>query len=96
MTHNEHWELNYHDIMAFMLREKRRPSKYNLEEHQMYNWLKYQKKCLIQGRLSPQRTEMFKKLLELLGQYQRKNQYAYLTPPSSGNNYCGDLFGNDI
>ena len=50
----------------------------------MHNWLKYQKKCLAQGQLSPQRSEMFKKLLELLEQYQRKNQYAYVNgAPSS-------------
>lgn len=84
MTHDELWEQNYRHIMAFMMNEKRRPSKYNPEERQMHNWLKYQKKCLAQGQLSPQRSEMFKKLLKLLEQYQRKNQYAYVNgAPSS-------------
>ena len=94
MTHDEHWEQNYRNIMAFMMNEKRRPSKYNSEEHQMHNWLKYQRRCLSQGRLSPRRIEMFQKLQELLGEYQRKNQYAYLNPLSSGDNYRGGLFGN--
>ena len=92
MTHDEHWEQNFQNIVAFMTNEKRRPSKYNPEEHQMLNWLKYQKKCLAQGKLTPQRAEKFLKLQKLSDLYLRKNQYVYCTPPSSAEVFCGDLF----
>lgn len=77
MTHDDLWELNYLDILDFMTEQKRRPSKHRLEEHQMLNWIKYQKKRLAQGRMKPERIERFNHLLAVASQYLRKNQYAY-------------------
>ncbi|MBR1520685.1 MAG: hypothetical protein IJ635_05550 [Bacteroidaceae bacterium] len=77
MTHDDLWELNYLDILDFMTEQKRRPSKHRLEEHQMLNWIKYQKKRLAQGRMKPERIERFNHLLAIASQYLRKNQYAY-------------------
>lgn len=92
MTQDELWELNYLDIMTFMKEQKKRPSKHRLEEHQMLNWLKYQKKRLAQGKLKPQRIERFKHLLEVADHYLRKNQYAYTKDSDDG--FCGNLFGS--
>jgi hypothetical protein len=55
MTQEEHWDMHYNHIMAFMKEEKRRPSKHHLEEHQMLNWIKYQKKQLAKGKMNPLR-----------------------------------------
>lgn len=92
MTQEEHWDMHYNHIMAFMKEEKRRPSKHHLEEHQMLNWIKYQKKQLAKGKMNPLRAERFIQLLETAEQYQRKNQYAYTS--TLGDNYCSDFFSS--
>lgn len=92
MTQDDLWELNYLDIMDFMTEQKRRPSKHRLEEHQMLNWLKYQKKRMAQGLLKPNRIERFNRLLIVAEQYLRKNQYAYKRVQPSPDEFCGDLF----
>lgn len=93
MTQEEHWDTHYNHIMTFMAKEKRRPSKHRLEEHQMLNWIKYQKKQLAKGKMNPLRAERFMQLLETAEQYQRKNQYAYTS--TLDDNYCGDFFSSD-
>ena len=80
MKQDHIWERNYLDILNFMNENKRRPSKHNLEEHQMLNWLKYQKKRFVQGKMKPERADRFHQLLDLAEQYLRKNQYAYTHP----------------
>lgn len=92
MTQDELWEQNYRTFIDFMTTQKRRPSKHRLEEHQMLNWLKYQKKSLAQGKLKPERIEKFLKLLEIAGLYLRKNQYAYASQEDAGNGFYDDLF----
>lgn len=94
MKQDELWELNYLDIMDFMSGQKRRPSRHRLEEHQMLNWLKYQKKRLAQGKMKPERIDRFQKLLTIAAQYLRKNQYAYTHPRCTNNDFCGDLFND--
>lgn len=90
MTHDELWNCNYLDILDFMSEQKKRPSKHRLEEHQMLNWLKYQKKRYVQGQMKPDRIDRFKHLLEVADHYLRKNQYAYIDEPDDG--FCGDFF----
>ncbi|MBR1491839.1 MAG: hypothetical protein IJ610_03705 [Bacteroidaceae bacterium] len=92
MTQDELWEQNYRTFIDFMTTQNRRPSKHRLEEHQMLNWLKYQKKSLAQGKLKPERIEKFLKLLEIAGLYLRKNQYAYASQEDAGNGFYDDLF----
>jgi hypothetical protein len=41
----------------------------------MLNWLKQQRKLHNAGKLKPERVERFRKLLELVELYKRKNQY---------------------
>ena len=50
-------------------------SKHRIEEHNMLNWLKANRKALNAGKLKAERVEKFRKLLELTEQYRRKNQY---------------------
>lgn len=41
----------------------------------MLNWVKANRKQLNAGKMKPERVETFKKLLGLIEQYKRKNQY---------------------
>jgi hypothetical protein len=75
MTQEERWIVRYNEVMKFIEDNKRRPSKYNLEERNAWNWLRHTQKQLGAGELKPERVEMFKKLLELAEQYKRVNQW---------------------
>ena len=76
MTQDERWQKRYNEVKEFIEREHRNPSKYRLEEHDMLNWLKANRKALNAGTLKEERVEKFRKLLELTEQYKRKNQYV--------------------
>ena len=66
----------YEGVKAFILRNKRNPSKYDDEERGQYlNWVKHNKKLYKAGELKPERVELFEKLLELSERYKHKNQY---------------------
>lgn len=76
MTQEEIWITRYNEIVAFIEREHRNPSKYYPEERGKYcNWLKHNKKLLNAGTMKPERVEAFRKLLEMMEQYKRKNQW---------------------
>ena len=76
MDQETRWLTRYNEVVAFIEREHRNPSKYKLEEHDMLNWLKANRKALNAGKLKPNRVEMFNKLLALCEVYERKNQYV--------------------
>ena len=61
--------------MNFIETNKRNPSKHRIEEHDMLNWLKANRKVMNAGKMKPERVERFRKLLELMEEYKRKNQY---------------------
>ena len=75
MTQDERWLARYKEVVDFIKKNKRNPSKYNLEHRDMYNWLKANRKKLNSGELKEERVKKFRKLLELTEQYKRKNQY---------------------
>ena len=75
MTQDERWLARYNEVVTFIETNKRRPSKYNIEERNAWNWLRHTQKQLGAGELKPERVEMFKKLLEMAEQYRRVNQY---------------------
>ena len=75
MTQDERWNLRYEEVMAFIESNHRNPSKHRIEEHDMLNWVKANRKALNSGRLKLERVEAFKRLLEMSEQYRRKNQY---------------------
>ena len=75
MTQDERWNKRYQDVMAFIESNHRNPSKHRIEEHDMLNWLKANRKALNAGKMKAERVEPFMKLLELSEQYRRKNQY---------------------
>ena len=65
----------YNEVKEFIEREHRNPSKHRIEEHDMLNWLKANRKVLNAGKMKPERLEMFRRLLSLMEEYKRKNQY---------------------
>lgn len=75
MTQDERWNIRYEEVKRFIETNKRNPSKYNLEEHDMLNWLKANRKVLNAGRLKEERVEAFKRLLEMMELCKRKNQW---------------------
>jgi hypothetical protein len=76
MTQDERWITRYNEVKVFIETNKRNPSKYRLEEHDMLNWLKANRKKLNADGLKPERVEKFKELLALTEVYRRKNQYV--------------------
>ncbi len=61
--------------MAFVESNHRNPSKYRLEEHDMLNWLKANRKALNAGKMKEERVEKFRELMELCNRYKRVNQW---------------------
>jgi hypothetical protein len=41
----------------------------------MLNWVKANRKVLNAGKMRPERLEAFKRLMEIMEQYRRKNQW---------------------
>lgn len=76
MTQDERWHKRYDEVMEFITSNHRNPSKYNLEEHDMLNWLKANRKRMNAGELKPDRVSMFKNLLSLVEENKRKNQWV--------------------
>ena len=75
MTQEERWNLRYQEAMAFIETNHRNPSKHRIEEHDMLNWMKANRKALNAGRLKADRVKAFLRLLEKMKQYRRKNQW---------------------
>lgn len=75
MTQEERWLKQYEEVTQFVETNKRNPSKHRIEEHDMLNWLKANRNALNAGKMKLERVEKFRKLLEMMEQYRRKNQY---------------------
>ena len=75
MDQETKWYTRYSEVVGFINTNHRNPSKHRIEEHDMLNWLKANRKAMNAGKLKPNRVEMFKKLLALCEEYKRKNQY---------------------
>ena len=75
MTQDERWLARYNELKTFIETNKRNPSKHRMEEHDMLNWLKANRKLLNAGKVKPERIKLFEELLTLIEQYKRVNQY---------------------
>ena len=75
MTQEERWLTKYNEVMEFLEENHRNPSKHRIEEHDMLNWCKANRKALNAGKMKLERVEKFRKLLEMTKQYRRKNQF---------------------
>ena len=75
MTQDERWMERNKEVTDFIETNHRNPSKHRIEEHDMLNWLKANRKALNAGKMKAERVEKFRKLLEMTELYKRKNQY---------------------
>jgi len=75
MTQDERWMERYKEVINFIKTNHRNPSKHRIEEHDMLNWVKANRKAMNAGKMKLERVERFKELLALMEQYRRKNQY---------------------
>ena len=75
MKQDERWNLRYQEVMDFITANHRNPSKHRLEEHDMLNWVKANRKVMNAGKMKAERVGKFSKLLELVEQHRRVNQW---------------------
>ena len=75
MRQDERWLVRYNKLKTFIETNKRNPSKHRMEEHDILNWLKANRKLMNAGKMKPERIKMFQELLALIEQYKRVNQY---------------------
>ena len=75
MTQDERWLARYNEVKAFIETTHRNPSKHRLEEHDMLNWLKANRKRMNAGEMKEDRLTLFENLLELGEKVKRVNQY---------------------
>ena len=76
MDQETRWLTRYKEVMAFIETNHRNPSKHRIEEHDMLNWVKANRKVMNAGKMKPSRVEAFKRLLVLMEECKRVNQYV--------------------
>ena len=80
MTRDERWNQMWDAVMLFLKENKRRPSKYKPEEHDLRNWVKYNVKRLRSGQMPANRLERMQQLLDEGERLRRVNQHVYIHP----------------
>ena len=75
MTQEQRWLTKYNQVINFIETNHRNPSRHRIEEHDMLNWMKHQRKLMNARELKEPRLGMFQELMELSEKYKRKNQY---------------------
>jgi len=76
MTQEERWNLRYQEVVDFISVNRRNPSRHRVEEHDMLNWVKANRKRMNAGELKPERVDLFEKLLALADENKHVNQYV--------------------
>ena len=75
MDQETRWLTRYNEVKTFIEEDHRNPSKHRLEDHDMLNWMKANRKLVNAGKMKEDRLEMFKRLLEVGEKVRRVNQY---------------------
>ena len=75
MTQDEKWQTQYAEMVAFINKNHRNPSKYVNEERGLVNWCKHQRKIINAGEMKSERQKLFGMLQELMEKHKRVNQY---------------------
>jgi len=75
MTQDEKWNQRYQEVVNFIETNHRNPSRHRIEEHDLLNWLKANRKLMNAENMKSERVEKFRKLLEMTERYRRKNQW---------------------
>ena len=75
MTQDEKWQIRYNEVKDFIESNHRNPSRHFVENRNLLSWIKQQRKLMNAGTLKPERLEPFKRLLALIEDNKRVNQY---------------------
>lgn len=59
------WKRRYEMLLQFVREHQRYPSRHHVEEHQLLNWLKYNRKLINKGELDPERVKLIEQLQSL-------------------------------
>lgn len=76
MTQEERWLMRYNEVMGFIEKNHRNPSRHRIEEHNMLNWVKANRKVMNKGEMKEERVEKFKDLLAKIEECKRVNQWT--------------------
>lgn len=67
--------VRYQEVVDFIESNHRNPSRHRIEEHDMLNWMKANRKVMNAGKMKPERVELFNRLLAICEKYRHVNQY---------------------
>jgi hypothetical protein len=76
MPQDKKWQARYEEVVTFIETNHRNPSKHRIEEHDMLNWLKANRKLVNANALKEPRLSKFKELLALVEENKHVNQYV--------------------
>ena len=76
MRQDEKWESKWQEVVTFIKTNHRNPSRHRIEEHDMLNWVKHNRKLMNAGTLKADRVEKFNQLLAMIEENKRVNQYV--------------------
>ena len=76
MDQETRWLTRYNEVKTFIEENHRNPSKHRIEEHDMLNWIKANRKNLNGGEMKEERLSKFKELLVLIEENKHKNQWV--------------------
>ncbi len=66
MKQDERWNNRYQEVVDFVEKNHKNPSRNRIEEHDYLNWLKANRKALNAGKLKDERVKSFKELHEMI------------------------------
>lgn len=55
MMQDERWQERYNEVKNFIESNRKNPSKHRIEERNMLNWVKHQRKVMNQGGMKQER-----------------------------------------
>ena len=67
--------IRYNEVREYIETNHRNPSRHFVENRNLLSWIKQQRKLMNSGKLKEERIEPFKRLLELIEENKRINQY---------------------
>lgn len=75
MTQEEKWLAKYQEVVDFIKKNHRNPSKYVDEERGLVNWCKHQRKIINAGGMKEERVKKYEELQSLAEKFRHVNQY---------------------
>jgi hypothetical protein len=75
MDQDTRWLTRYNEVKSFIEANHRNPSKHRIEEHDMLNWVKANRKKMNASERQETQLSKFKDLQALCENYKHVNQY---------------------